>query len=114
VLVGLLAWPWNLALSASESARQASRPNHGSWSARGGRTRQINRFARCGLVTCAALEADDYDESEEGDVAGPDRAAAPSPAPGDPGGCAAVPDRAAEPPWPGRSLRFTLLCRLRC
>jgi hypothetical protein len=112
VSVGLVAWPWNLALSASESA-QAARPDHGAWSSRGHRARQINRFMKSGVTGCALVEPDDFDESEEGGVASPHHAWAPGPPPG-PTGDRAAPECAAHRASPFGAPRTTLLCRLRC
>lgn len=114
LLVGLLAWPWNIALTASESAHQAARPDHGSWSARKGRTHQVGRLSKCGLIGCAVLESDDYNESEDGDAAKAIDATVLSPAPGCDDPAAALSARRMGPPCLGRPFPLALLCRIRC
>lgn len=110
----LLAWPWSFALSASESREVATRWNHGTCQSHESRTQQVNRAGKSCTIRCAILDPDDYDESEEGDVATPGHASAPSPALPPFDGGAIAPGYGTGDCCPATPLRITLLCRLRC
>lgn len=113
-LAALLAWPWNLALSASESHELPAQRNHGTWTSRKDQSQQIGRAGKACVIRCAVLDPDDYDESEEGDVAATGQASAPSPALPPIDGGATAPGRGVADHWPATPLLIALLCRLRC
>ncbi len=66
LLVTLLAWPWNLALSAAESAQLPANADQGAWVGRGARSSQIGRTGRWCQIQSLALAPDfDEDDTEE-------------------------------------------------
>ncbi|MDR3639107.1 MAG: hypothetical protein P4L84_35205 [Isosphaeraceae bacterium] len=75
ILAALLAWPWGLALSATESSQVALQSNHGTWVAHSSRARQFSRSGKWCQTLCPAVSPD-FDESEDGDPASPSQTAA--------------------------------------
>jgi hypothetical protein len=68
----LLAWPWNVALSAIESARDDVNGSCSSLLVAGThRGHRVNRFGKAIRACCPAISQDYEQNEEEGDECGP-------------------------------------------